>query len=297
MKPAPFDYRAPTTLDEVVALLAEFGADGKLLAGGQSLVPLLNFRLARPDVLIDLNRVGNLSSVRDVDGGLAFGAMTRQRVLERDARVRERLPLLAAAAEWIAHPQIRNRGTIGGSLAHADPASEMPALALVHDATITARSESGGERQIPASEFFVTYLTTALEPGELVTEVTFPPLPAGSGWSIIEVARRHGDFALAGVASSLTLDASGLIADVRIGLFGVDATARRATAAEAALRGRRPDEEVFREAAALAREEVEPASDVHATATYRNHVVGVLIERSLGEALGRARAASGPPSA
>ncbi len=287
MKPAPFEYRAPRTVDEAAALLSEFGTDAKLLAGGQSLVPLLNFRLAKPEVLIDLNPVTELSFVREEDGGLAFGAMTRQRVLERDPRVRDRLPMLAAAAEWIAHPQIRNRGTIGGSLAHADPASELPALALAHDATITARSASGAERRIPAADFFVTYLTTALEPDELVTEVMMPALPAGSGWSILEVARRHGDFALAGVASSLSLDEAGVTVDARIALFGVDATARRATGAEAALRGRKPDEDAIREAAALAREEVDPASDVHATAAYRKQVVGTLIERALRESLAR----------
>lgn len=297
MKAAPFDYRTPTTLDETLALLAEFSGDAKLLAGGQSLVPLMNFRLAKPDVLIDLNRVVELSSVRPVDGGLAFGAMTRQRVLERDPRVRERLPLLAAATEWIAHPQIRNRGTIGGSLAHADPASELPAVALVHEAIITAHSASGGQREILASDFFVTYLTTALEPDELVTEVTVPALPAGSGWAIVEVARRHGDFALAGVAASLTLDASGAIADARIGLFGVDATARRAVAAEAALRGRRPDADGFREAAARARDEIEPATDVHATATYRRHVVAVLVERALRQAVDRVASGAGSTTA
>ncbi len=297
MKAAPFDYRTPTTLDETLALLGEFSGDAKLLAGGQSLVPLMNFRLAKPNMLIDLNRVAELSSVRPVDGGLAFGAMTRQRVLEHDQRVRERLPLLAAATEWIAHPQIRNRGTIGGSLAHADPASELPAVALVHEAIVTARSASGGQREIPASDFFVTYLTTALEPDEILTEVTVPALPAGSGWAIVEVARRHGDFALAGVAASLTLDSSGTIADARIGLFGVDATARRAAAAEAALRGQRPDADRLREAAILARDEIEPATDVHATAAYRRHVVAVLVERALREAVGRVANSAGPARA
>src|SRR5438067_4668883 len=198
MKPAPFDYFAPTSVEEVRGLLTQYGDEAKILAGGQSLVPAMALRMAQPSVVIDINNVRELNYIRADDHGLAIGAVTRQRAVERSVTVREKVPLLTAAIEWIGHPQIRNRGTIGGSLAHADPAAELPALAAVLDATFTVTNTSGTKRTLNASDFFVSYLTTALGSDDLLSEIYFPALPAGAGWSFVEVARRHGDFALVG---------------------------------------------------------------------------------------------------
>jgi carbon-monoxide dehydrogenase medium subunit len=288
MKPAPFAYYDPRTVGEAVALLEEHGADAKLIAGGQSLMPLLNMRLARPAAVVDLNRIDGLSYIREEDGWLAIGAMTRQRDVERSDLVRARQPLLHAATKLIAHPQIRNRGTIGGSLAHADPAAEYPAVALALGAQVTVTGP-GGSRAIDAHDLFVTYLTTSLEPPEIVTEVRLPVLPTRTGWSIVELSRRHGDFALAGVAAILTLAPDGACSDARIALFGVGATPVRARAAEALLRGRPSAADLFAEAAAVVRSEIdEPLSDIHASADYRRHLVGVLTRRALAEAAARA---------
>jgi len=209
MKPAPFDYFAPTTVDEVRDLLKRYGDDAKILAGGQSLVPVMVLRLSQPSVVIDVNRVGELDYIRDDAHGLAIGAVTRHRTVERSPLVRKKAPLLATAVEWIGHPQIRNRGTIGGSLAHADPAAELPALAAALDATFTVTNASGAKRTLKASDFFVSYLTTALDADDLLSEIYFPALPAGAGWSFQEVARRHGDFALVGVVAVVGLDDAG----------------------------------------------------------------------------------------
>lgn len=289
MKPAPFDYYAPASQEEALHLLAQHGEDAKLLAGGQSLIPLLNLRLAKPRALIDLNALQELSYIRASDGRLAIGAMTRQRALERSPEVAQRLPMLRTAMEWIAHPQVRNRGTIGGSLAHADPAAELPALALAHDATLTIIDSRGARRSLQPQEFFVTYLTTALQPDDLLTEVSFPALPPRTGWSFMEIARRHGDFALAGVCATVTLDARGRCLDSRLVLFGVGATPVRAAAAERALLAQRPDGPTIEAAAAEAAQEIDPPGDVHATAAYRCHVAGVLVRRALTEAVSRVR--------
>ena len=290
MKPAPFAYYDPSTLEEAVSLLDAQGGEAKLIAGGQSLVPLLNMRLARPTAVIDLNRIDGLSYIREEDGGLAIGAMTRQRDIERSEVVQRRQPLLHAATKLIAHPQIRNRGTIGGSIAHADPAAEYPALVLALDAQLRVLGPKG-ERTIAAGDFFVTYLTTALEPSEVVTEVRLPALADRTGWSVLELSRRHGDFALAGVITTLTLAQSGSIDDARVVLFGVAATPLRATAAEALLRGEQPSESLFAEAGRAAASALEePLSDIHASAEYRRHLVSVLTRRALTEAAGRVRA-------
>ena len=292
MKPAPFAYFDPSTVEEAVSLLEEQGGEAKLIAGGQSLVPLLNMRLARPSAVIDLNRIEGLSYIREDDGWLAIGAMTRQREIERSELVQRRQPLLHAATKLIAHPQIRNRGTIGGSLAHADPAAEYPAVALALGGQVTVTGP-GGARMIEASDLFVTYLTTSLEPAEIVTEVRLPALPERTGWSFIELSRRHGDFALAGVAATMTIAKGGGCSDARIALFGVGATAVRAAAAEALLRGERPGAELFAAAGAAAQRGIEePLSDVHASAEYRRHLVGVLTRRALAEAATRAGGAS-----
>ncbi len=292
MKPALFEYFDPPTLAEAVSLLRQYEGEARPLAGGQSLVPLLNMRLARPGVIVDLNRIAELDYIRDRDGRLAIGALTRQRAIERSDLVRTRQPLLHAATRFIAHPQIRNRGTIGGSLAHADPAAEYPAVAAVLDAEIVVTGPAG-ERVIEAKDFFVTYLTTALQPAEIVTEVRVPVLPARTGWSVVEVSRRHGDFALAGVAATLTFDRDGVCSGARIALFGVAPTPLRASASEELLAGRQPDRALLDEAARLAGDAIEtPLSDVHASAEYRRHLGRVLTRRALDEATQRAAEAA-----
>jgi carbon-monoxide dehydrogenase medium subunit len=288
MKPPRFDYAAPRTLGEAVALLQQHEGEAKLLSGGQSLVPLLNMRLARPAILVDLAKVDGLDHVREQGNSLAIGAMTRQRTVELSPVVKARHPMLHAAMMHIAHPQNRNQGTVGGSLAHADPAAELPALALTLDAEMRAVGP-GGERTIGAGDFFVTYLTTALEPTEILIETRFPTLPARTGWSVMEVARRHGDFALAGAMSTVTLDDTGRCASARLVLFGVGATAVRARKAEQMLAGERPDAALLERAARASAEEIdEPLTDVHASADYRRDLAGVLGRRALAEAAARA---------
>lgn len=291
MKPPSFDYYDPTTVEETVSLLVEHQGEAKILAGGQSLMPLLNMRLARPGVVIDVNRVADLDYIREDHGGLVIGAMTRQRALERSELVQRLQPLLHAATLYIAHPQIRNRGTFGGSLAHADPAAEYPAVAVALDAELRAVGPNG-IRTIKAGDFFTTYLTTALEPTELLTEVRLPAQPERSGWSFLEISRRHGDFALAGVAVTLTLDAAGKCSAARIVLFGVAPTPVRARDAEQLLIGESPGEQLFEQAGQQASAAIdEPLSDVHAPAQYRRHVAQVLTRRALAEAARRAGAA------
>ena len=288
MKPAPFEYHDPTTVEEALALLQEFGDEAKPLAGGQSLVPLMNFRLARPARLVDLNLISELSYLRTEDGWLRIGAMTRQRQLERAGEVARDWPLLVEATRHIGHPPIRHRGTVGGSLAHADPAAELPAVMAALDAELVVRDQAG-ERTVCADEFFLSYLTTALAPTELLVEVRVPTLPPRTGWAFQEVSRRHGDFALVAVAALVTLDAAGAIAAARVAVAGGAPTPVRATQAEALLRGQQPTEAVFREAERLASAAVDPDSDLHASADYRREVAGVLTRRALMQAAGRAR--------
>jgi len=288
MKPPSFEYAAPNTVAEAVSLLEQHGGEAKILAGGQSLMPLLNMRFARPTALIDLRQVADLDGIREANGGLAIGAMTTKRAVERSALVKSRQPLLHAATLWIAHPQIRNRGTVGGSMAQADPAAEYPAVALALDAEFRAAGP-GGERSIPAEDFFVTYLTTALDENEVLTEVRVPALPERTGWSIQEVARRHGDFAMVGAAITVALGGGGRCSDARVVLFGVGPTPLRARAAEQVVTGEAPGEAVFSEAGRKAGEELdEPLSDVHASAEYRRHLAQVLTRRGLAEAASRA---------
>jgi carbon-monoxide dehydrogenase medium subunit len=292
MKPPSFDYAAPKTVGEAVALLQQHEGEAKILAGGQSLMPLLNMRLARPGLLVDAARVDGLDFIREIDGSVAIGAMTRQRSVEFSELVRTRHPLLHAATHHIAHPQNRNQGTVGGSLAHADPAAELPATALALDAEFRAVGPNG-ERRIKAADFFVTYLTTALEPSEVLTEVRFPALPGRAGWSFMELARRHGDFALAGVVTYLTLDGGMRCSGARIVLFGVGATPVRAAAAERLLVGDTLGDTLFEHAGRTASEEIdEPLSDVHASAEYRRDLARVLTRRALAEAASRAASAA-----
>ena len=290
MKPPSFDYAAPTTVPDAVALLAQNEGESKILAGGQSLMPLLNMRLARPALLVDIARVDGLDYIRETDGCLAIGAMTRQRSVEHSDLVRSRYPLLHTAIRNIAHPQNRNQGTVGGSLAHADPAAELPAVALALDAEFRAAGPNG-ERRIKAADFFVTYLTTALEPTEVLTEVRFSPLPPRTGWSFIELARRHGDFALTGVVARIALDGGGRCSAAQIVLFGVGTTPVRAHKAEQTLIGQPGGAALFEHAGQTASEEIdEPLSDVHATAEYRRDLARVLTRRALLEAAAKAGA-------
>ena len=288
MKPAPFEYFDPRTVEEAVSLLQEHGEDAKILAGGQSLMPLLSMRMARPEALIDLSRVAGLEYIREADGALAIGAMTSKRAVERSALVKNRQPLLHAATLWIAHPQIRNRGTVGGSMAHADPAAEYPAVALDLGAELRAVGPDG-ERSIEAGDFFVSYLTTALGPAEVLTEVRFPVLAEGTGWGFQELSRRHGDFAIAGAAVILSIPGRGRCASARVVLFGVGPTPVRARGAEEILVGEALGPPLLERAARRASEDLdEPLSDVHASAEFRRHLAGVLTRRALTEAMARA---------
>jgi CO/xanthine dehydrogenase FAD-binding subunit len=289
MKPAPFEYYAPTTTREALAHLAQHGYDAKPLAGGQSLIPLMNFRLAQPAVLVDLNNINELRFIRSgANGELHLGAMTRQRTVEFDPIVAERAPMIHEAMPKIAYPQVRNRGTFGGSLAHADPSAELPTVAVALDARLRV-SRGTTERWLPASEFFAGFFTTVMEPDELLTEIVVPPLPAHSGWSFLEVARRHHDFALVGVAAVVTLDGADRCRDARLVFFSVGDGPVQAHQAAALLRGRQLTAEAIQEAAELAaRADVDPGSDINASADYRRHLVGVLGRRALTQAVARA---------
>jgi len=283
MKPASFDYVRTATVDETVALLALHGDAAKLLAGGQSLVPLLNFRMLRPRLLVDINRVGELDFLRDDGaGGLSIGALTRHHALETDAKVAARFPVLAAAMAHVAHLAIRNKGTIGGSLSHADPAAELPMLALLLDAEIRTRTASGA-RAHAARDFFIGPLTTALQADELVTEIVLPALPAGTGWGFEEFSLRAGDFAFAAVAATVTL-ADGAVAEARLALMGVGETPLRLRELEAGLRGQRLSPQRIEDVAAAARAAVQPPSDLRASSDYRRQLVGALTERALSAA-------------
>jgi aerobic carbon-monoxide dehydrogenase medium subunit len=289
MKPAPFDYVAPRSLDAVVEALGAADGDAKLLAGGQSLIPLLNFRLARPSLLIDLNRVPGLEYVKEDADGIAIGGMTRDQAVERSAVIAERAPLLHEAIRWVGHPAIRARGTVGGNLAHADPAAELPAVAVCLDAELVVHSPRG-RRRVAAADFFVGYLTTVLDADEILTEVWVPSITQRTGQAWLEFTRRHGDFALVGVAVSLTLD-NGDVEDARIVLTGVGGTPVRAREAETLLIGGRVPERVTAAASAV-RSAIDPDADIHASKEYRTHLAGVLTERAIRMANARALAAS-----
>ena len=287
MKLPPFDYEAPQTVSEAVELLAEYGDEASVLAGGQSLIPLLALRLARPAVLIDINGVAELSGVSVTNGGTTIGAMTREYVAEESQTVADAVPLLAAALPLIGHEAIRSRGTIGGSLAHADPAAELPAVARALDAQFVVRGPSG-MRVIPAQEWFEGYLTTSRQPDELLVEVRFPTAGPGTGVSFKEVARRHGDFAIVGLAASLTLS-DGEISDARLALAGFSDVPVRATAAEDLLVGERPSPELFDEAARRATDGADPPGDLHGSSDYRKTVAAAIVRRGLREAADHAR--------
>jgi carbon-monoxide dehydrogenase medium subunit len=291
MKPAPFEYFAPTTVEEALHLLGEHGYGAKPLAGGQSLIPTMNFRLAQPSVLVDLNTIPELSYIRPADnGGVRIGAMTRQSRLERDTVIAERAPLVHATMPHIAHVQIRNRGTLGGSLAHADPAAELPAVALALNARLRVRNQSGS-RWIAAEDFFVDLFTTALEPGDLLVEIELAPRPPRSGWAVREVARRSGDYALLGVATQVVLDGAGSCQDLRLVFFstgGPDPTLAPSVAD--GLRGEAPTDARIQAAVdAAVAHDIDPSGDIHASTAYRRHLAGVVARQALHAAFERAK--------
>jgi aerobic carbon-monoxide dehydrogenase medium subunit len=287
VKMPAFRYHRPTSVEEALGLLAEYGSDAKVLAGGQSLIPLLALRLSQPEHLVDIGRVAGLGSIEDGPGGFTIGAAVRHADVELSPVTVKAAPLVAAAMPHIGHRAIRNRGTVCGSLAHADPAAELPAVALATDAEFVVRS-STGERRIPAADFFLGYLTSALDETELLTAVHFPAWPDRTGASVQEISRRHGDYALVGLAAVLGLDGDGKVERAALSFLGAGATPVRVPQAEALLVGERPDESAFAEAAAVVTKTIEPPADNHATAAYRAHVAGVLTKRCLAEALGRA---------
>lgn len=290
MKPPAFEYVAAGSIEEAVSLLSQHEGDAKVIAGGQSLVPMLNFRLLAPAVLVDVNRIPGLEGVEDHEGGLRIGALTRHHTLETSELVKARFPVLHDAMQFVAHLAIRNRGTIGGSLSHADPAAELPTMAVLLDAEIEAQGP-GGPRTIAARDFFESALATTLEEDEIVTEIRLPALPAQTGWAFEEFARRSGDFGIAGVGVTLSL-AEGTVADARIALLGVAQTPMRASAAEALLKDKGRDDELIAAAADAARDAAEPEDDLHGSADYRRHLVGVLTRRALVAAWDRAEAAA-----
>ncbi|MEW6476746.1 MAG: xanthine dehydrogenase family protein subunit M [Actinomycetota bacterium] len=291
MKMPAFRYHRPATVEEAVGLLADFGSDAKVLAGGQSLVPLLALRLSHPEHLVDIGRVGGLDSVEDGPAGFTIGAAVRHADVELSPATSRANPLVAAAMPHIGHRAIRNRGTVCGSLAHADPAAELPAVALATEAELLARS-STGERTIPAAEFFLGYLTSALDETEILTAIRFPPWPDRTGWSVQEISRRHGDYALVGLAALLGLGDDGRIQRAALSFFGAGATPVRVRDAEAVLIGEPPDPSAFAEAADVVTKTIDPPGDNHATAAYRAHVAGVLTRRCLAEAATRTGARS-----
>ena len=287
MKPPRFDYVLPRGVEEALSVLAQHGEQAKVLAGGQSLVPLLNFRLVRPAYLVDLNDVAGLDGIRVADGWLCIGAMTRQRAVETSALVRERCPLLAEAMPQIGHTQIRNRGTIGGSLAHGDPAAELPAVVAALGGELVLQS-ARGRRVLTPEQFFVGYLTTAAAPDELLVEVRLPVTPPRTGSAFLEVSRRHGDFALVGVAVTLTIDEAGVCTAGAIALTGVGPTPVVAREAARALVGARLAPAAFEEAGSRVAAGVEPDGDLHASSEYRKHLASVLTRRALARAAERA---------
>jgi aerobic carbon-monoxide dehydrogenase medium subunit len=286
MKPAAFAYADPDTLDEALGLLAQ-APDAKVMAGGQSLMPLLNMRLARPPLIVDIGRIAALRTLSAADGGLVLGAGVTHKRLAQSAEVRRHYPLWSEAASQIGHEAIRARGTLGGSLVHSDPAAELPAAAVASAATLVLESEGGGRREVAAQDFFITYLTTDVAPGEVLVEVRVPAAPPGAGMAFVEVARRSGDFAIAGAAAVLALDAERRVSAARLVVCGVGGAPVRVSEAEAGLVGQAATKEAFETAAKAVRAAVEPEDDIHASAAYRRHLAGVLAVRALGRALER----------
>ena len=287
MKPAAFDYVRADSVAHAVQALAAAGDEAKIIAGGQSLLPMMNFRLVKPSVLVDINHIAGLAEVRERGGRLVLGALVRHRITASDPLIRRHIPVLSAAMKHVAHLTVRNRGTFCGSICHADPAAEMPMLALLLNAEIHIASPRG-ERGVPAADFFVGSLATALAHDELVTEIEIDTLPAGTGWGFEEFARRHGDYALAAVAVTLQRR-NGVAADVRIAVMGVGEMAIRLHAVERVLEGSDLGDARLDQVVALLRSEIEPNSDLNASADFRRHLAGGLARRALSDAWGRAK--------
>jgi CO/xanthine dehydrogenase FAD-binding subunit len=288
MKPAPFEYFAPDSLEAALELKSKYGDEAKALAGGQSLIPAMNFRVAQPSILIDLNRINELRYIRK-NGALRLGTMTVQSTAEHDSLVAQHAPLLHEAIPNIAHSQIRNRGTIGGSIAHADPASELPVVCIAMNARMLARNKPG-ERWIDAKDFFSGLFSTALQPDELLIEIEFPSMAANTGYAFMEIARRHGDYAMAGVAALLGLKADGNCESARLVYLNVGDGPVDASQASANLIGKKPSAEAFKEAARIAsQQDMSPFGNLHASADYQRHLSAILTERALTKALERAR--------
>lgn len=287
MKPAAFDYVVAESIEHALAVKREHGDDARFLAGGQSLVPAMNFRLAQPAVLIDLNRIAGFGAIAEGADALAIGALARHRDLEHDARIARHAPLFAAAAPHVAHPQVRNRGTLGGNLSQADPASEFPACAVAHGAKLCIRS-TRGERMVAAKDFFTGVYATALDGDEMLVRVDVPAPPPHSGTAFIEIARRRGDYAIAGVAAIVVLDAAHRCIDARVALCGVGSTPVALAGPRKSLAGERGTDAALRAAAASIDAEIDPPSNVHATGAYRRHVAAVLVRRALAAAFTRA---------
>ncbi len=283
MKPVKFDYHAPASLDAAVALLQRYGGDAKVLAGGQSLMPLLNFRLTRPAALVDLNRIAGLAYIEERDGQVRLGAMTRQRTIEFSPVVARRLPLLGEATKWVGHLPIRTRGTIGGSIAHADPSAEYPAVLTALEGEVVARGPKG-ERVVKAKDLFLTYLTTSLESDEVLSEIRLPVMPMGAGFALEEFARRHGDFAIVAIAALVVRDAA-RCKQARLATAGAGPVPVRLRAAEEILERDGVTDAAIDAAARRAAELVSPDSDIHASADYRRHLTMVLTRRALKRAL------------
>ncbi len=284
MKPPPFSYHDPRTVGDVVELLGRL-PNAKLLAGGQSLMPMLNMRFVLPDHVIDLNRVDGLSFIREADGALEIGGMTRQRDLEFSDVVARRCPLMAQAIRLVGHRQTRNRGTLGGSLCHLDPSAELVSVAAALDATVLVAGP-GGQREIAFAEFPVAFMTPSIEPDELLTAVRFPIWPKGHGWAFIEFARRHGDFAIVSAGALLVEDAAGKIQRAAVVIGGMGMVPIRAVELERALIGQVPDDRLLREACESCRK-LDAIEDVHAPASYRQHLASVLSRRALEQARAR----------
>lgn len=292
MKPPSFAYHDPETVDEAIGLLVEYGDEAKILAGGQSLVPMLNFRLLSPSCLVDINRIEALAGIRETQDGVVIGSATRQRAVERSDVVKRMCPLLNEAMPNIAHFQIRNRGTVGGSLSHADPAAELPAVMTALGASFVVKGQNG-ERRVAAGDFFVGYLTTDLDLDEIVTDIHIPAQPKACGSAFLEMSRRHGDFALAGVACWVTVDEVGACTAARIALTGVAETPYRAASVEEALVGTLLDDAACADAVGPLAATLDPPEDLHASADYRRHAAGILVTRAVSLAAKRARAARG----
>jgi carbon-monoxide dehydrogenase medium subunit len=280
MKLPAFEYASPATLAEAVSLLASHDGDAKAIAGGQSLMPMMAFRVAQPSLLVDLRKIPGLNQIKISKDGVSLGALVRWRDIEDDARLQKAHPLLAAAIEHVAHYQVRNRGTVGGSVAHADPAAEMPGIAMACDAEIVVTGKSG-TRSIKAADFFVAALTTALELDEIITEVRLPAWPQGRRWGFQEFARRRGDFAMSGIALFYDVDASGKATNAHVGAIGVGDRPLRLGAVEAVLNGQVIDEATIEKASQAASAAVDPPDDIHASAAYRRALTGTLVERAL----------------